>query len=210
MSEGPAAASDRPARADPASATQRIDRLNRWLTLGANLGVLLGLIILIIEVRQNATLTRAQMETRRNDLLAEIELSLASPEVAAAWVKSIRAPESLTDVEIRMVESHRVAIMLQWLHMFHMEDSGLVSRDEARRHIENVAPYYFGSRHARNWWRWQHEGWNGTPMMEVAGPIVEGLEEDFMLRYLEGTRLEASDPDPAASAISGGASGQCP
>lgn len=166
-----------------------MDRLNRWLTLAANLGVIVGLIILIVEVRQNADLTRAQMESGRNDLLAQIELSLASPEIGAAWVKSIRSPETLTDVEVRTVESHLVAVMLQLDHMFNMEEIGLVSSEEARRHVQNVVPYYFGSRHGKNWWRWQEGGWDGTPMMEVAGPIVDQVDENFMLRYLEGSRV---------------------
>jgi hypothetical protein len=165
------------------------DRLNRWLTLAANVGVLLGLVILIVEVRQNADLTRAQMETGKNDLLAEIELSLASPEIGAAWVKSIRSPEALTDVEVRTVESHLVAVMLQLDHMFNMEKIGLVSREETRRHVQNVVPYYFGSRHGKHWWRWQEGGWEGSPMMEVAGPIVDQVDENFMLRYLEGSRV---------------------
>ena len=168
------------------------DRLNRWLTLAANLGVVVGLLVLIVEVRQNANLTRAQMESGRNDLLAQIELSLAAPEIGAAWVKSIRSPEALTDVEVRTVESHLVAVMLQMDHMFNMEKIGLVSREEARRHVQNVVPYYFGSRHGKNWWRWQKGGWDGTPMMEVAGPIVDQVDEDFMLRYLEGSRLGRS------------------
>ena len=171
------------------------DRLNRWLTLGANLGVVLGLIILIVEVRQNAALTRAGMESGKNDLLAQIELSLATSDAGAAWVKSIRSPETMSDLEIRMVESHLVALMLQWDHMFNMENSGLVSRAEARQHILNTAPYYFGSRHARNWWKLQFPGWEGTPMMEVAGPIVDGLDENLMLRYLEDSRLGASVDD---------------
>lgn len=177
----------------------KADRLNRWLTLGANLGVVLGLIILIVEVRQNATLTRADMESRKNDVLAQIELSLAQPEIARAWVKSIRAPETMTDVEVRMVESHLVALMLQWDYMFNMEEGGLITRRHARQHIENTAPYYFGSRHAKNWWRWQEAGWGGNPMMEVAGPIVDGIDEDFMLRYLEGTRLDEPLEDPAGA-----------
>ena len=171
------------------------DRLNRWLTLAANVGVIVGLIVLIVEVRQNANLTRAQMETGRNNLLAQIELSLAVPEISAAWVKSIRAPETMSDVEVRVVESHLVAVMLQLDHMFNMEEIGLVSREEARQHVQNVVPYYFGSRHAKNWWRWQEGGWAGTPMMEVAGPIVDGVDEDFMLRYLEGTRLGGLSQD---------------
>ena len=110
------------------------DRLNRWLTLAANLGVIVGLIILIVEVRQNADLTRAQLLANRDDLLAQIELSLASPESSAAWVKSIREPESLSDTEIRMVESHLVAVMLQWHHMFNMEEAGLTCRGATNTH----------------------------------------------------------------------------
>ncbi len=192
--DGAAAQSSR-----PGAAARGADRLNRWLTLGANLCVVLGLVILIVEVRQNAELTRAAMETGQNDALTQVELSLANPDVSAAWVKSIRAPESLSDVEIRVVESHLVAVMLQWDHMFNMEKIGLVSRAEARRHIQNVAPFYFGSRHGKNWWRWQKAGWEGSPMMEVAGPIVEALDEDFMLRYLEGTRLGAEAEERGAA-----------
>lgn len=51
--------------------------------------------------------------------------------------------------------------------------------------------YYFGSRHARNWWQLQQPGWEGMPMMEVAGPIVDGLDENFRLRYLEDSRVGA-------------------
>ncbi len=191
------AGKDSPSGSVPASSpdsiaqphSPRAERLNRWLTLGANLGVVLGLFILIAEVRQNAALTRAQMETSRNDLLAQIELSLAQPEIASAWVQSIRDPEAMTDVEIRQVESHLVSVMLQLDHMFRMEQIGLVSREAARLHAQNVIPFYFGSRHAKNWWHWQEDGWAGTPMMEVAGPIVDRTEDDFMLRYLEGTKL---------------------
>lgn len=68
----------------------------------------------------------------------------------------------MTDIQVRMVESHLVALTLQWDHMFNMEDGGLVSRQRAQRHIENTAPLYFGSRFGKNWWRWQEAGWNGT------------------------------------------------
>lgn len=40
--------------------------------------MILGLLLVIVEVRQNAELTRTQMEQRKNDFLAEIEFSLAN------------------------------------------------------------------------------------------------------------------------------------
>jgi len=41
--------------------------IKKWLTLGANIGVVLGLILVFIDVRQNAELTRTQMDQRKND-----------------------------------------------------------------------------------------------------------------------------------------------
>jgi hypothetical protein len=172
------------------------DRFGRWLTLGANVGVVLGLVLLAVEVRQNASLTRTAMELQKNDALAQIELSF-TPETAAAWVKSIRTPEDMTDVEIRLVEARLVAVMLQWDHMFQMQRSGLVSAAHARQHILNTAQFYFGSAHARNWWRLQARGWDGTLMTEVAGPIVENLDDDFLLTYLDASRIRTAPAAPA-------------
>ena len=39
----------------------KADAINRWLTLGANLGVLVGIFLLIAELNQNSTLMRAQI-----------------------------------------------------------------------------------------------------------------------------------------------------
>jgi hypothetical protein len=43
------------------------DRISRWLTLGANLGVLAGILLILFELNQNADLMRAQMIQARVD-----------------------------------------------------------------------------------------------------------------------------------------------
>ena len=43
------------------------DSVNRWLTLGANIGVLVGIILILTELDQNADLMRAQMSQSRSD-----------------------------------------------------------------------------------------------------------------------------------------------
>ncbi|MEQ9314693.1 MAG: hypothetical protein RLN72_02515, partial [Henriciella sp.] len=110
---------------EPEGRGRRLDRVNRWLTLAANLGVLLGLIVLIIEVRQKASLTRAAMDQQKNDFLAEIEFNIAKPEMSAIWVKAIRTPEALSDTEVQAAGSILVSVMLQWDQMFMMRDAGL-------------------------------------------------------------------------------------
>lgn len=186
----------------PPPAPERVlDRWSRWLTLGANVGVVLGLIIVIAEMRQNAALTRAEMDQQKNQFLADIELSIARPEMAGIWVKSIQTPEALTDAEGRMVESHLAAMMLQWDQMFQMEAAGLVSRERVRQHIRNTAGFYFGSRFAKNWWQLEMQGWEGTPMAEVAGPIIEGLDEQFLATHFDRVRLAPAAPSPQPESV---------
>ena len=173
----------------PTASEARVDRIGRWLTLGANVGVVLGLLILVIEIRQNAALTRVATEGALNELMLSTEIHLAQPEQSAAWVKSYMAPETMNDVEIRMNEAVLVSLFLQWDSGFQMERSGLRTRAEVERLIRNTAPFYFGSRFGKQWFEAQAPGWQGTDMMDVAGPIVTGLDENFMRDYYVSLRM---------------------
>jgi len=42
------------------------DNVNRWLTLGANIGVLIGIMLLLMELNQNATLMGAEPWNERS------------------------------------------------------------------------------------------------------------------------------------------------
>ena len=56
------------------------DKLNAWLTLGANLGVLVGLILLIVELDQNNDAVRAQIHQARSDNFESFMVELADTE----------------------------------------------------------------------------------------------------------------------------------
>ena len=131
MNETPPVVEPDPKPQLDAPAGSRLDRAARWFALVANVGVVLGLVLVIVEVRQNSELTRTQMEQRKNDLLAEIEFSLANRETAEAWVKAIRTPESLTDAEMKTVEAHLVSVMLQWAaaYLTHQRSVRLITRN---------------------------------------------------------------------------------
>ncbi len=173
----------------PSEPEARVDRIGRWLTLGANIGVVLGLLILVIEIRQNAALTRVATEGALNELMVSTELHLAQPEQSTAWAKSYMAPDTMTDVDIRMNEAVLVSLLLQWDNAFQMERSGLRTRAEVERLIRNTAPFYFGSRLGKRWFEAQAPGWQGTDMMDVAGPIVSDLDENFMREYYASLRV---------------------
>ena len=59
------------------------DNLNKWLTLGANVGVLIGIILLVAELNQNSTLMRAQIfNDRANQGIAQFITIAESTELS--------------------------------------------------------------------------------------------------------------------------------
>ena len=60
------------------------DRLSRWLTLGANFGVLIGIIFLAIEVRQNND--ELNLQSYQTWVAANMELSMAALDPARSEI----------------------------------------------------------------------------------------------------------------------------
>ena len=61
----------------------KADAVNRWLTLGANFGVLVGIILLIAELNQNSVLMRGQIFNERAGQGIDLFMSVAeSPELS--------------------------------------------------------------------------------------------------------------------------------
>ena len=86
-----------------------VDRINQWLTLGANIGVVIGLILLLIELNQNSDLLRAQIHQARSDAhvghrLADVE----SEKLTAIRMKLYEHgyPQDLTSVDALTPEEH--------------------------------------------------------------------------------------------------------
>ena len=106
-------------------------RTNQWLTLAANVGVLIGLIVLIFELGQNTDMMRAQIvQSRAENSSAVLTASIHSefwPQLAAkrtaadsdeAWISS------LTPVEYERVRLEYVREVNNLQHLFYQYQEG--------------------------------------------------------------------------------------
>ena len=91
------------------------DRVNRWLTLVANFGVLIGLLLLVFEIRQNTDMMKAQMAQARVDNRLENYRDMTHSDYwPAISVKGAAANSteewlsSLTPEEYQRVRSHTI------------------------------------------------------------------------------------------------------
>ena len=93
------------------------EKTNKWLTLLANVGVVIGLALLIFEIRQNGELVRAQIHQARSDEWVSARQDLADSEyILPAWEKFVDAgapgdPSALTT--LGPIEAARVYRYMQ-------------------------------------------------------------------------------------------------
>ena len=112
------------------------NRLAQWLTIGANLGVLVGLLLLIAELKQNQDMMRAQI---RHELAVEIvnlQQTLASNAQLADVLYRGISGEELTPTELFQFETRTNALFRYWEDVHYQYRVGLYDDTEFARQKE--------------------------------------------------------------------------
>lgn len=106
------------------------DRLNRRLTLGANIGVLLGIVLLIIELDQSHDMMRAQT---RNEIsratLDMLGMWATNPALADAIVRANNG-EELNPSESFMIRARNETVLRHWENIHYQYRQGLYDKSE--------------------------------------------------------------------------------
>ena len=93
----------------------RADRINSWLSLTANLAILVGIVLVLIELKQNTEHLRLQLRDQINARIYENNRALlAGGATVSAIAKSVTDPENLTYQEFRIVDAHLINIINEW------------------------------------------------------------------------------------------------
>lgn len=128
------------------------DRLTRWLTLGANVGVLAGIVLLIIELDQNRDLMRAQ--TRHELAMGIVDLlqTPASNEQLADVLLRARSGEDLTPTELLQFQMRTNALFRYWEDVHYQYRVGLYDDVEFAMQRDAWNASLAGSSGATRYW----------------------------------------------------------
>ncbi len=116
----------------------KTERLNSWLSLGANVGVLIGLILLVFELRQNSDLMRAQMSQSRSDTSrAGLQATYNSEFIPAIMIK-VESKEELTREQLFRYNMYLRSIHRNLDNTLWQFREGLLQEDTPRLIRESV------------------------------------------------------------------------
>jgi len=106
------------------------NKLNSWLTLMANIGVIAGIIFLAVEISQNSDMIRAQTRTQMAEEVTELlSVNMSDQDYAAVLMKG-NSLEELSDVERYQYYRHRSAWLQYWNNMAYQNQMGLYDEHE--------------------------------------------------------------------------------
>lgn len=116
-----------------------LDSINKWLTLVANLGVLVGIIFLSMEINQSNRI--AARDGRIESVNQEYDLQrsyIEIPEFSELMVKLSDTNAELTPVERFKAQSFSQQLILRAANLRISYESGFVSEEPLRRQIDGI------------------------------------------------------------------------
>ena len=102
------------------------NKFGYWLQVGANLGILLGLVFVGLQMLQDRELKRLEMVSRCVTDLFERELVAIGDEPYRAIVKAALNPEELTEEDIYVYRTYLSVVLTGWDRRNFMEQCGLI------------------------------------------------------------------------------------
>jgi hypothetical protein len=142
----------------------------------SGIAVLTSLIYLALQVRQTERNQQISIRHSRASRIVELEVALADPAVAGAWLRGSGSPEEITPTELSQFIHLCRALLFHFEDSFYQREEGLLNDDA----FETVVA---GTRLlARN------AGWRAA--WRIARPNFGGRFRDFMDGVVAGSAAE--------------------
>lgn len=138
------------------------DRITHWLTLAANIGVIVGIGFLVLEIRQTSAIATAQIRLDYAAGWRSVDESRQDESFSELITKSIENPEELSFKEVVQLDAYYSGILDQLLSARTARTAGLV--DGSFAEVANtVGSMYFSDEFARSWWKQVRSDWSSPP-----------------------------------------------
>lgn len=132
------------------------NKLDRWLTIGTNISVLIGIVLLIVEINQNNELVRIQIEQARSDTYVAWQREVASGDHVAPLFAKLGEQvgrlfnnpdfEQLDQVEMERLRAIAAARFYDYETLYAQHERGFVSdeywNDRIVPAVRNWAPIW--------------------------------------------------------------------
>ena len=178
------------------------NKFGYWLQIGANVGILAGLVLVSLQISQNTNLTRLGFYSAEEDSFIAMGATLSGETLAIAWAKAIEEPESLTTAEMVQLEGYLQNVWTQIARREYLYREGLyeLSGEET---ISWVAKQRFGNRFSQAWWQEKRKevavNDSRNHILEAMDRAIAELDDDTQAQKFSDIRRTIQERAPGAA-----------
>ena len=100
-----------------------------WLQAAGNVGILLGLVIVALQMKQNSDLLGAQLVYEESDRVISTQVAAMGENPASVWAKALDDPQSLNLEEQVVVEAYIFTAVERWRALYRLTERGLFDQE---------------------------------------------------------------------------------
>ena len=152
------------------------DKVNRWLTLAANVGVLGGLILVAFQINQSTEITKAQLANDYYLADMQIELAMMGDEPVKSWIKAVYTPDDLNQEDAAVLDRYFNFGLIQLNRLQKMHELGLATDDWADR--IDYLDWHLGNEVGRRWWSHSRKGYRAEFVRMIDDVLAESDYRD--------------------------------
>lgn len=128
------------------------ENASRWLSIGANLAILAGLVLVAVELNQNSRLTRTALIAEGSALENQIWTPLATELPGEVIAKAVECPEKLTYADFLALDGFYYTSFNDVYREYELKREGLFTEEEWKAEVEAYAYWFLGNDFGRAWW----------------------------------------------------------
>jgi hypothetical protein len=146
------------------------------LELTGMLAILIGLYFVFAEIRQNVVIARADLGSTTNQNLIEQRRMLADPEFSSIFLKGLRSPDQLTEVERFRLNNFYESTLIMYGFEYLNYSYGIFGEFTSVPRLNS--PAIFGAGYSRYWWNARRLSVNPGIAEAIDNALAELAEPD--------------------------------
>jgi hypothetical protein len=156
-----------------------------WIEISASAGIIAGLIMVWLQMQQNAQLLKTQLLFEEGLAYVQGERLMLGENPTAVWEKAMQDPAGLSLEEQRIMDSYFWSYMESWRTLYRLYEQGLVSKEEWSSRVAYDSTYVFDNAYGRGWLRTFNADDYGNELIERVRAEVLNSSEGHTQAYLE-------------------------
>ena len=160
-------------------------KLSSWLTIVANVGLLVGMALVVYQIDQNSRLARMALVNEGNVASNQFWADLMGETPADVIAMAVECPEAMTYSDFIAMDAFLFTGMNILYRNYELAQEGIFTEEDWQESVEGYAAWYLGNSFGRVWWDEEAQYFFADDFVNSVDKQLEGTARDSFAYWLK-------------------------